>query len=63
LKNHEGHLIVGKDNEIVGRITWDQTTNDGSMILAVDGRRITKDEFWELLSSYEGWQFKLKIIV
>lgn len=55
LKKYEGCLCLGNDNEIVGRIIWDQIADDGSMVLAVDGKRLTKDQFWELLSSYEGW--------
>jgi hypothetical protein len=62
LKNYKGRLGLGKENEIVGRINWDQIVDDGSMILSVDGKRLTKDQFWEILSPYEGWQFKLKII-
>ena len=62
LVNYEGRLIIGKHNEIVGRISWDQIADDGSMVLVIDGKRITKDQFWQLLSSYEGWQLKLNII-
>jgi hypothetical protein len=62
LVNYEGRLIIGKRNEIVGRISWDQIADDGSMVLVIDGKRITKDQFWQLLSSYEGWQLKLNII-
>jgi hypothetical protein len=27
----------------------------------IDGRELTWDDFGRLLSSYEGWQFKLEI--
>ncbi|HMA65742.1 MAG: hypothetical protein ACM31E_04580 [Fibrobacterota bacterium] len=62
LKNLQGHLILGEDDELFGRIDWDSNADDGSMILVVDGKRLTKDEFWELLKSYEGWQFRMQIV-
>lgn len=64
LTTHEGVLSLTKDNELVGRIAWneDPDTADHSMALVVDGKRVTKEEFWKILSQYEGWQFKLKIV-
>jgi len=62
LKNLEGHLILGEDDELFGRIAWDSNADDGSMVLVVDGKRLTKDEFWDLLNTYEGWQFRMKIV-
>ena len=59
-----------KDIDIVNSLydtfyfTWDDDPDnpDYTMFLAVDGKRITKDKFWKILSQYEGWTFKLKIM-
>jgi hypothetical protein len=48
----------------VGRIDrYDNPTEpEDSTVLIVDGRRVTKDAFWTMLSQYEGWTLKLQIV-
>ncbi len=60
----DGSMTLGKKNELVGRIAWNDDPDgpDDTMTLVVDGKIITKDTFWRLLSQYEGWIFKLKIV-
>jgi|GEM_PF-1709494 len=31
------------------------------IVLEADGRKITKEEFWKMISTYEGWEIELKI--
>lgn len=64
LSSHQGSMTLNNDNELVGRISWndDPDKTDDSMILIVDGKKISKDAFWRILSQYEGWTFKLNIV-
>ena len=39
----------------------DENTDGDAPLLAIDGKPVTWDEFGRLLSSFEGWQFKLEI--
>lgn len=52
LVRDDGHRRLGHDRA-VGRISY------GSVV--VDGEEISFEEFTEMLQSYEGWQFSLRI--
>ena len=44
-----------------GRIEWDENMDGEVPLPAIDGKAVTWEEFGRLLTSLEGWQFKLKI--
>ena len=44
-----------------GRFDWDENMDGDVPLLAIDGRAVTWDAFGRLLTSFEGWQFKLEI--
>lgn len=48
-------------NELVGKITWVQSDYGGRKELIIDGKNYPMEKIVELLSMYEGWNFKLKI--
>ncbi len=64
LSSNHGFLTLKDNDELVGRISWnsDPDKTDDSMVLIVDGKKITKEVFWRILSQYEGWTFKLTIV-
>lgn len=43
-----------------GRITWDSAEDEVMMV--IDGRSVSLQELARLLSTYEGWQFQLRMI-
>jgi hypothetical protein len=47
------------DDRMKGRVTFDSEHGVG---LVVDGTELTLDEFAQLLSTYEGWEFELNIV-
>jgi hypothetical protein len=52
-----------EDNKIVrGRIEWDAAQDGHVPLLVIDGREITWDEFGHMLMTFEGFQFKLRIV-
>jgi hypothetical protein len=46
-------------DELVGRI--DYSSEDEEVVLEIDGRKVTKDEFWRIVSTYEGFEIELKL--
>lgn len=44
-----------------GRIEWDEREDGCVPSLVIDGHEITWDEFGRMLTTFEGWQFKLEI--
>jgi hypothetical protein len=63
LKMREGCLGIDDDNELQGRIEWDNQSKDTHYenYFVIDGKRITIEDFAEILKSWEGWQFSFKI--
>ncbi|MDO9614663.1 MAG: hypothetical protein Q7J86_09075 [Bacteroidota bacterium] len=64
LKNENGKLVIGNDQTLRGRI---ESTNGFSetqfdYYFVIDGKRITIEEFVDLMKSFEGWNFKFQII-
>ena len=50
-----------KDGEVVGRIEWDEEYEGRVPLLVIDGKEYTWEEFGEMLMTFEGYNFKLKI--
>ena len=46
---------------VYGRFEWDEDADAAVPLLAIDGKAVTWDAFGRLLTSFEGWQFKLEI--
>jgi hypothetical protein len=59
----DGHGLQIADMTVRGRIECD-LSEDIHMpcVVVVDGQEISWDEFGRMISSYEGWQFKLEIL-
>ena len=49
------------DMEARGRIEWDDESEGQLPLLVIDGKPVTWHQFGRILSTYEGWQFKLEI--
>ena len=50
------------ENEIVGRVEWDDTKPDEHLpLFIINGEKYSLSEFGKIISSYEGFNFKLKI--
>jgi len=64
LKYENGRNSVAKDNKIAGSFQWDNTLLNSNFdyFFAIDGKKITIEEFIELLHPYEGFNFKFQII-
>lgn len=50
-----------KEDEVAGRIEWDKNYNGRIPLVVIDGKEYTWEELGEMLMSFEGWNFKLKI--
>jgi hypothetical protein len=57
LDEADGQTVLTHD-ELVGRIT---TSDESETVLEVDGRKVDVEEFWKLLSTYEGYEVSLVI--
>lgn len=56
--NEYGSLSLTRD-ELVGRITY--STEDDAIVIEADGIKITFLDFWNILPTYEGFEFEFKI--
>jgi hypothetical protein len=56
-----GHGLQIVDQTVCGRIDYDPSSNSQMPCMIVDGREISWEDFGRMLSSFEGWQFKLDI--
>lgn len=56
-----GSSEVLEDMEARGRIEWDDESDGQLPLLVIDGKPVTWHQFGRILSTYEGWQFKLEI--
>ena len=47
-----------------GRIEWNDDFSDTTYnrVFIIDGKRITIEEFGQMLEPWEGWQFQFKIV-
>jgi len=50
-----------KNSEVAGRIEWDEQYEGRLPLVIIDGKKYTWEELGEMLMSFEGWDFKLKI--
>lgn len=50
-----------KKDEVVGRIEWDEKHRGRLPLIIVDGKEYTWEQLGEMMMSFEGWDFKLKI--
>jgi len=44
-----------------GQIEWDQSNHTQTPLLVIDGENISWDELGRMLTSFEGWQFRLTL--
>lgn len=51
-----------KDDQIEGRIDWDEKYEGNIPKFIIDGEEYSFDELGRMLMTYEGWNFKLEII-
>lgn len=56
---HAGGWLLGDDDEVAGRITFDP--DGGPVRVVIDGRELDWDEFGQVLASFEGWRFRLQL--
>lgn len=63
LRMRDGKLEIEKSGMICGRIEWndDFSTTNFDSYFVVDGKRITVEDFVELLQPYEGFHFQFSI--
>jgi hypothetical protein len=60
LKHHTGQRQF-KDMTVVARITSDLNSEERMPMLVIDGKEVNWAEFGTMLTTFEGWQFKLDI--
>ncbi len=60
LKNYRGHKQI-KDMTVIGRITADLKSDWHMPMVVIDGKEMTWNEFGRMLTTFEGWMFKLDI--
>jgi hypothetical protein len=53
----EGHLVLTHDT-LIGRIT---SSEMGETVIEVDGKALDSEQFWGIISSYEGFEISLVI--
>ena len=58
----DGHGLQIADMTVHGRIECDLSEGIHTPCVVVDGQEISWEEFGRMLSSLEGWQFKLEIL-
>ena len=61
LVNEQGWRRICDEMTVHGRFDWDDNADGAVPLLAIDGKAVTWDAFGRLLTSFEGWQFKLEI--
>ena len=57
----DGHGLQIIDMTVRGRIERDYSEDDSALSVVIDGKEVSWQEFGHMLSSFEGWQFKLEI--
>ena len=55
-----GKRIIIKNDEVVGRFEYDER-NESIPMVVIDGKAFSWDELGKMLTTYEGFQFALKI--
>ena len=55
---------TSRTHRVVQGMVESDRDHDGRVpLLIIDGREITWDEFGLMLMSFEGWQFKLNLVI
>lgn len=49
------------DQTVCGRIAWDESRDGRVPLLVIDGQEVSWDEFGRMLTTFEGWQFRVAI--
>lgn len=62
LDAHEIHRMSIKGDVVRGRIEWDSDPDSVVPTVVVDGESFTWEAFGRMLTDFEGWQFRLRII-
>ncbi len=50
-----------KDDKVIGRIDYDETSEGETPLVVIGGKEYTWNQLGKMLTSYEGWQFKLEM--
>lgn len=58
----DGHGLQIADMTVRGRIECDPSEDIRMPCVVVDGQEISWEDFGHMISSFEGWQFKLEIL-
>lgn len=58
----DGHGLQIADMTVQGRIDCDLSDDAHMPCVVVDGQEISWEDFGRMISSFEGWQFKLEIL-
>jgi hypothetical protein len=61
IENGELGLQIAEHMTVRGLVKWDEASDGRVPLLFIDGRKITWEEFGQMLMSFEGWQFKLEM--
>lgn len=61
LEEDDHHGLQIKDMAVRGRIECGQSETSQVPTVVVDGRELSWNEFGRILTSFDGWQFKLEI--
>ncbi len=64
INNADGSLAIGDDCKVAGRILWDQEVprSEFERYFEIDGKKIKAEEFLDLFSPFESWNFRLQIL-
>lgn len=57
----DGQRCSIADMTVRGRIGCDLESDDRIPLLVIDGRELSWEQFGQMLTTFEGWQFKLEI--
>jgi hypothetical protein len=49
------------EQTVRARIDWDETQDQRTPLLVIDGREVSWEEFGRMLMTFEGWQFRMEI--
>jgi hypothetical protein len=63
LKFENGILQIGDEQQLRGNISWNDNLTDTvfNHVFAIDGKRITIEDFVKMIECYSGWNFQFKI--
>ena len=61
LSDDDGTLSISDEMIVRGRFEWDDETDGHLPLLVIDGKAVKWNEFGKILSSCEGWKFKMEI--